>query len=188
MPILHPVACCPAIRRFRIIIRRHHRIPVAAERLQSMSAEDQKDKTKTTVELSAGPAGGGCKDGARAGRVAVSGVVGRIGGILPDGTAVPAAERRSIDTLLNNVHYDAHQCTGDAMQEATFTELRNHAKDYFDAVEGGDTVRIFRNGKPIAEIVPIRSGIPSWKRQATPLTVKGLSLSREILSDRDDAA
>lgn len=39
------------IRRFRIIIRRHHRIPVAAERLRSMSAEDQKDKTKTDVEL-----------------------------------------------------------------------------------------------------------------------------------------
>ena len=60
------------------------------------------------------------------------------------------------------------------MQEATFTELRNHAKDYFDAVEGGDTVRVFRNGKPIAEIVPIRSGVPSWKRQTTPLTIKGL--------------
>jgi prevent-host-death family protein len=71
------------------------------------------------------------------------------------------------------------------MKDATFTELRNHAKDYFDAVEAGDTVRIFRNGKPIAEIVPIRSELASWKRQATPLTVKGLSLSREILSDRN---
>ena len=39
------------IRRFRIIIRRHHRISVAAERLQSMSAEDKKDKAKATVEL-----------------------------------------------------------------------------------------------------------------------------------------
>lgn len=74
------------------------------------------------------------------------------------------------------------------MQEATFTELRNHAKDYFDAVEGGDTVRVFRNGKPIAEIVPIRSGAPSWKRQATPLTIKGLSLSREVLIDRGESA
>ncbi|OHC69061.1 MAG: prevent-host-death protein [Rhodocyclales bacterium GWA2_65_20] len=74
------------------------------------------------------------------------------------------------------------------MQNATFTELRNHAKDYFDAVEGGDTVRIFRNGKPIAEIVPVRAGVPSWKRQAIPLTVKGLSLSLEILSDRDESA
>lgn len=71
------------------------------------------------------------------------------------------------------------------MRNATFTELRKHAKDYFDAVEGGDTVRIFRNGKPIAEIVPIPSGVASWKRQATPLKVKGLSLSREILSDRN---
>ena len=74
------------------------------------------------------------------------------------------------------------------MTDATFTELRNHAKDYFDAVEGGDTIRVFRNGKPIAEIVPICSGAPSWKRPATPLTIKGLSLSREILSDRDKSA
>jgi prevent-host-death family protein len=74
------------------------------------------------------------------------------------------------------------------MRDTTFTELRNHAKEYFDAVEGGDTVRVFRNGKPIAEIVPVRSGAPSWKRQATSLTVKGLSLSREIMSDRDKVA
>ncbi len=74
------------------------------------------------------------------------------------------------------------------MQETTFTELRNHAKDYFDAVEGGDTVRVFRNGKPIAEIVPIRTGAPSWKRQVTPLTIKGISLSGELLHDREDSA
>lgn len=39
------------IRRFRIIIRRHHREQIADERLQSMSAADKKDKTKTTAEL-----------------------------------------------------------------------------------------------------------------------------------------
>lgn len=39
------------IRRFRIIIRRHHRVPVAPERVQSMSAEDRKEEEKTTVEL-----------------------------------------------------------------------------------------------------------------------------------------
>lgn len=74
------------------------------------------------------------------------------------------------------------------MQEATFTELRNHAKDYFDAVEGGDTVRVYRNGKAIAEIVPIPSGVPSWKRQTTPLTIRGFSLSGEILGDRNKSA
>lgn len=74
------------------------------------------------------------------------------------------------------------------MRETTFTELRNHAKDYFDAVEAGDTVRVFRNGKPIAEIVPVRSGVPSWKRQAIPLTIKGVSLGRELLNDRNESA
>lgn len=74
------------------------------------------------------------------------------------------------------------------MPDATFTELRNHAKHYFDAVEGGASVRVFRNGKPIAEIVPIRAGIPSWKRKPVPLTVRGLSLSRQILRDRDESA
>ena len=39
------------IRRFRIIIRRHHRIEVADERLETMSNEDKKDQAKTTVEL-----------------------------------------------------------------------------------------------------------------------------------------
>ena len=73
------------------------------------------------------------------------------------------------------------------MREATFTELRNHAKDYFDAVEGGDTVRVFRNGKAIAEIVPVRPEVPSWKKPTAPLTIKGLSLSREILIDREES-
>ena len=72
------------------------------------------------------------------------------------------------------------------VRDATFTELRNNAKRYFDAVEAGDTVRVYRNGKPIAEIVPIRSASASWKREAIPLTVKGVSLSREILNDRNE--
>ena len=74
------------------------------------------------------------------------------------------------------------------MRETTLTELRNHARDYFDAVENGESVRVFRNGKPIAEIVPIRSASPSWKRELSPVTVKGLSLSREIMADRDELA
>lgn len=74
------------------------------------------------------------------------------------------------------------------MPDTTFTELRNRAKYFFDAVEGGESVRVFRNGKPIAEIVPIRSGAPSWKRQTMPLTIKGLSMGREILRDRDESS
>lgn len=72
------------------------------------------------------------------------------------------------------------------MREATFTELRNNAKTYFDAVESGETVLVYRNGKPVAEIVPVRKETPSWKRPASPLAIKGLVLSREILNDREE--
>ena len=71
------------------------------------------------------------------------------------------------------------------MRQTTFTELRNQAKTFFDAVERGEVVRVFRNGKPIADIVPVVSEIPSWKRRAAqPLVVKGVSMSAQILKDR----
>jgi antitoxin (DNA-binding transcriptional repressor) of toxin-antitoxin stability system len=38
------------------------------------------------------------------------------------------------------------------MRETSFTELRNHAKHFFDLVESGENLRVLRNGKPIAEI------------------------------------
>jgi antitoxin (DNA-binding transcriptional repressor) of toxin-antitoxin stability system len=36
------------------------------------------------------------------------------------------------------------------LRETTFTELRNHAKAFFDLVEAGEIVRVPHNGKPIA--------------------------------------
>jgi prevent-host-death family protein len=72
------------------------------------------------------------------------------------------------------------------MKQATFSELRNHAKRYFDIVEAGESVRIVRNGKPIADIVPLPLDLPSWKRRAAqPLVIDGVSLSRIILEDRE---
>lgn len=72
------------------------------------------------------------------------------------------------------------------MRQATFSELRNHAKQYFDIVESGESVRIVRNGKPIADIVPLSQDLPSWKRRvAQPLTIDGVSLSRIILEERE---
>lgn len=72
------------------------------------------------------------------------------------------------------------------MKQATFTEVRNHAKQYFDIVEMGESVRVLRNGKPIADIVPIVADLPSWKRRrAQPLVIDGVSLSRMILDERE---
>jgi prevent-host-death family protein len=72
------------------------------------------------------------------------------------------------------------------MKQATFSELRNHARQYFDIVEAGESVRILRNGKPVADIVPIQQDLPSWKRRAAqPLVLNGVSLSKLILEERE---
>lgn len=72
------------------------------------------------------------------------------------------------------------------MKQATFTEIRNHAKQYFDIVESGESVRVLRNGKPIADIVPIIADLPSWKRhKAQPMVLDGICVSRMILEDRE---
>ena len=71
------------------------------------------------------------------------------------------------------------------MKQATFTELRNHAKHYFDMVETGESVRVVRNGKPIADIVPVAADLPSWKRRkAQPLVLDSVSVSRMIQDER----
>ena len=72
------------------------------------------------------------------------------------------------------------------MKQATFTELRSHAKQYFDIVETGESIRITRNGKPRADIVPIAAELPSWKRRdVQPLLLDGVSLSKMILEERE---
>ena len=72
------------------------------------------------------------------------------------------------------------------MKQATFTEVRNHAKQYFDIVAAGESVRVLRNGKPIADIVPVMAELPSWKRRkAQPLVLDGVAISRMILEERE---
>jgi len=72
------------------------------------------------------------------------------------------------------------------MRETTFTELRNHAKSFFDAVEEGETVRVYRNGQPVADIVPVKTSTPAWKKPPqTRLSLGSLSLSYEVVADRD---
>jgi len=76
-----------------------------------------------------------------------------------------------------------------ALKQVTFTELRNHAKTYFDFAESGETIRVLRNGKPIADIVPVMADLPSWKRRkAQPLVIGGESVSRLIREERGSGA
>jgi len=70
--------------------------------------------------------------------------------------------------------------------KTTFTEFRRNAAKYFNAVEQGDTIIVFRYGKAIAEIIPASKGAAplSWKQPGLRLSIKGISLSREILKER----
>ena len=72
------------------------------------------------------------------------------------------------------------------MKQASCTEIRNRSKHYFDLVESGETIRVLRNGRPIADIVPVAADMPSWKRRTVqPLVLDGVSISRLILEDRE---
>lgn len=72
------------------------------------------------------------------------------------------------------------------MTTVTFSQLRNQAKKYFDAVERGETIEVYRHGKPIATVTPFCSNsLKRWK-QANPLKISGVSLSQAILEDREE--
>ena len=75
------------------------------------------------------------------------------------------------------------------MKMVTFTEFRQNAASYFDAVEDGERIKVLRHGKPIAEVVPAQEEARtlSWKRRGLRLSVKGASLTKEILRERKQA-
>jgi len=76
------------------------------------------------------------------------------------------------------------------MKIVTCTEFCRNASSYFDAVEQGETIRVLRHGKPIAEIIPAsdEERTLSWKQPGLRLSVKGAYLSREILKERKQSA
>jgi prevent-host-death family protein len=79
------------------------------------------------------------------------------------------------------------QETEKAMKSVTFSELRNNAKKYFDTVERGETLEVFRHGKPVAILMPAGSRTRSPTREVSPLRIPGVSLARAILKERADS-
>jgi len=74
------------------------------------------------------------------------------------------------------------------MKTISFTEFRKRASELFSEVENGETLQISRHGQIIAEIVPAnheQSKILSWKKPRLGLTIKGKSLSKAILEERE---
>lgn len=74
------------------------------------------------------------------------------------------------------------------MKTISFTEFRKRASEFFSEVENGETILILRHGKVIAEISPTnnqQSKTLSWKRPRLGLSMKGTSLSKAILEERE---
>jgi antitoxin (DNA-binding transcriptional repressor) of toxin-antitoxin stability system len=75
------------------------------------------------------------------------------------------------------------------VKTTNFTEFRKHAAEFLDLVEKGETVRILRHGKPVADFTPVpNEGGPSWKKAPPQVVLNGVSLSKAILQNRADAS
>lgn len=71
------------------------------------------------------------------------------------------------------------------MLTTTFSEFRNNAKKYFDAVENqGEIIEIFRHGKPVAVLEPAQTKTKKRWKKSNPLSLRGISLSSLILDER----
>ena len=72
------------------------------------------------------------------------------------------------------------------------SEFRANASAMIDLVEKGETVRILRHGKPVAELVPMQpqepQKVPRWKQPFEPVVLSsGVSLSQAVLDERNES-
>ena len=73
------------------------------------------------------------------------------------------------------------------MKSTTFSKLRNNAKFYFDSVEKGESIEVYRHGKLVAVINPANAKMRQRWHSAKPLKVSGVELSAAILAERKDS-
>ena len=81
------------------------------------------------------------------------------------------------------------------MHSLPLSEFRANVSAMLDLVEQGETVRILRHGKPVAELVPVvekaadPEHVPSWKRPFEPLISlpAGYSAVKALLDEREQS-
>lgn len=74
------------------------------------------------------------------------------------------------------------------MKAVNFTDFRKNASGFLTEVERGESITLYRRGKPVAEIIPFSgraSHSPSWKQPGIRLQVQGRDLSSTILEERE---
>lgn len=79
------------------------------------------------------------------------------------------------------------------MHTLPLSEFRANTAAMIDLVERGETVRILRHGKPVAELIPVRADtpadVPSYKKPFEPLLQlpPGYSAVQVFLDERENA-
>ena len=79
------------------------------------------------------------------------------------------------------------------MHDISLSEFRANASAWIDRVERGETVRILRHGKAVAELVAVKPDVaaelPSYQRRFEPLLQlpPGYSAVKALLDERDSA-
>jgi antitoxin (DNA-binding transcriptional repressor) of toxin-antitoxin stability system len=74
------------------------------------------------------------------------------------------------------------------MKTVTFTDFRKRASIIPKELKHGETIVIFRCGRPIAELIPFSDRelqTPSRKRPGIGLQIQGSDLSSAILEERE---
>jgi prevent-host-death family protein len=79
------------------------------------------------------------------------------------------------------------------MQVLALSALRADISSMIDLVQQGETVRILRHGKPVADLVPVQevplSRQPSWKQPFEPVALPPeASLAQAVLHEREVGA
>ena len=73
------------------------------------------------------------------------------------------------------------------MKTIAFTEARSHFKEIVDAATKGETVKITRNGKTVAELRPPAEAEEAYWKAIKPLNIGKGGLSRLLLDDRNSS-
>jgi len=71
-----------------------------------------------------------------------------------------------------------------------FTEFRQNASKLITKVGQGESLVIFRHGKPVARVIPYdekSDKIPAWKQPGPRLDIPGAEISSAILQERDES-
>ena len=79
------------------------------------------------------------------------------------------------------------------MQVLPLSALRADISSMIDLVQQGETVRILRHGKPVADLVPVQdppvARQPSWKQPFDPVALPPqASLAQAVLHEREMGA